>query len=116
MTEELLSAIEARTTPERNSRSGVVSDLLQVLLLSPAGKVLQERADSNRRTLAQELEALLAQELEAYLTIPESQLEMEELNRLAESTNRTSAAMLAYLAKVGMRTYKRRIEEGNELD
>lgn len=128
---ELSSAIEARAEAERDSKSGLIADLLQLLLLTPSGKQLVANAEAHQQTLAQELERslilfedqfpvlgqklqenaerdrqTLAQELIRNLRVIEDQLPIEEIDQLARDSRRNLVQMMIHLLLIGLQTYQ----------
>lgn len=98
MSDELLRAIQDQAQQERASRSGFVAGVLGFLLLSPIGQQLQKNAWRNNRTLAQELEQSLA--------LFQEQLPLEQINQLAQASQRSPTQMLIYLVLLGLQVYQ----------
>jgi hypothetical protein len=70
MSAELLAAIEEQCETEGNKkRSPFLAEIMELLLLSPAGQELRASAKHHRRPLLHELEAnLILQHLPEYLS------------------------------------------------
>lgn len=98
MSEELLNRTAAQAQEEGMTMSRFVVTILNFLLLSNIGQILQENSRSNQRTLIQELKH--------NLILFNEQLPTDEIYQLAAISQRTSDQMVIYLVLLGLRVYK----------
>ena len=97
-------AEEARAS--KTSKSGIVSELLYLLFMTPQGRRLRHSAKRNNATLAEEVEKYLVPFQEDFPT--------ERISELAKLSYRTPTQMLVYLVLIGLRVYEKnlvRLEE-----
>ncbi len=104
MTTDLLAAIEAQCSVEGDKkRSPFLADILQLLLLSPVGLQLRQRAQENRRDLVDELEC--------NLVLFNDQVPIARIHELAAASQRYPEQMLVRLVLLGLRVYERAISQ-----
>ena len=102
MNADLLEALEDQCAAEGNKkRSPFLSELLMVLLTSPMGQHLRENAQKHRRSLAHELEC--------NLILFNEHIPTEEIEELAQASQRLPDQMLVRLALLGLRVYRRAV-------
>jgi hypothetical protein len=100
MSAELLAAIEEQCEAEGNKkRSPFLAEIMELLLLSPAGQELRASAKHHRRPLLHELEA--------NLILFHDQIPTERIAELAEASQRNPDQMLVRLVLLGLRVYER---------
>jgi hypothetical protein len=102
MSADLLAVIESQCVIEGNKkRSPFLTELLNLLLISPTGQQLREQAKTHRRTLARELES--------NLILFNEHLPTERIKELAEKSQRHPDQMLVRLVLLGLKVYERSI-------
>ena len=118
------NALQAQAEAEGTSKARVINDLLQLLLMTPDGQVLCQRARDNNRKLSEEVERALVfpseelselyrlssmspAELLEYLS---QELPLEEIVQLGRQSQRNPAQMLAHLILVAIPVVRRRME------
>lgn len=99
MSPELERELEEQSTSEGTSKSRLITDLMELLLMTPEGHKLRQSALENQRTLAQELENYLLPFQEGFPT--------ERIAQLARDSQRSSTQMTVYLVLLGLRVYER---------
>lgn len=99
MSPELERELEEQSTSEGTSKSRLITDLMELLLMTPEGRKLRQSALENQRTLAQELENYLLPFQEGFPT--------ERITQLASYSQRNSTQMTVYLVLLGLRLYER---------
>lgn len=107
MAPELETELEDQATTEKTSKSRVVTDLLNLVLLSQTGRRLRRSAKQNQRTLAEELENYLFAFLEDFPT--------ERVAQLAKESQRTSTQMSVHLVLLGLKVYDRYLSRLQEV-
>lgn len=98
MSEELLNRVAVQAKEEGITMSRFVVTILNFLLLSTIGQILQENSRSNQRTLVQELNR--------NLILLNEKLPIDEIHQLAAISERTSDQMVIYLVLLGLKAYK----------
>ena len=125
MSREIEIELEAQADIDRTSKSRVITDVFELLLLTPIGQSLRQKAKQNNQTLAQELADVLAefekipteqiaQLSEAsrktplqMLTYLLQEIPTEEIAQLARASQRPPINMIVHLVLLGLRVYKR---------
>lgn len=100
MSADLLAALESQCAIEGNKkRSPFLTELLNLLLISPTGQRLREQAKTHHRTLVNELES--------NLILFNEHLPTERIKELAEKSQRHPDQMLVRLVLLGLKIYER---------
>lgn len=102
MSADLLTALEAQCAIEGDKkRSPFLTELLNLLLMSPTGEQLREQAKTHHRPLVKELES--------NLILFNEHLPTERIKELAEQSQRYPEQMLVRLVLLGLKIYERSI-------
>lgn len=134
MSRELEMGVEKIAARDEVSKSRIISDVLELLILSPIGQILCERAKLNQQTLAQVLEEALtkseeplseeitmlvhgshAQSATQMLTYLMQELPSAEIVQYAKNSRRPPLDMLIYLSEIGLRFYKQRVAQLDQI-
>lgn len=92
-------ALEDRADQDSTNQSAFVADLVSLVLLSPGADKLREIAEVEDRVLLEVLRNCLNDFL--------SRVDVQEVNRLAELSNRGFFQMVLHLLQVGITNYKK---------
>lgn len=134
MSRQLEMAIEEIAVRDESSKSRIISDVMELLILSPIGQKLCERAKLNRQTLAQMLEETLTESEEPLseevamlvhgshkqnavqmLTYLMQELPSAEIIQYAKNSRRPPLDMLIYLSEIGLRFYKQKVAQLDQM-
>lgn len=99
MSQELHGQLARLASQKNTTMSRLVVDVLTFLILSSIGEKLQASAHQHGKTLVQELEE--------NLILYSEWIPTEEIERLADASQRTAAGMLVYLVLLGLEHYDR---------
>jgi hypothetical protein len=102
MSADLLTELESQCAIEGDKkRSPFLTELLHLLLMSPAGQQLREQAKTYHRPLVSELES--------NLILFNEHLPTQRIKELAEKSQRHPDQMLVRLVLLGLKIYERSI-------
>lgn len=94
---ELKEAIDEQRQQEGESRSGLISNIMDAILLSPVGKQLRKDTNDNNRPIADYI-------LENFLLYSEG-ISRDEIRDLARKTRRNPMQMVEFLIALGLKIY-----------
>jgi hypothetical protein len=99
MTTNLLEAIDARCAVEDKKRSLLISEILELILMSQTSVGLHENAAKHERSLVDELEQ--------NLLLFKSEMPIDAIEELAEASQRSLDQMLIQVILMGLKVYQR---------